>query len=411
MTQIGFMPLLRAGDDVTTAVLLYREMVDSIEASGNALYGTHMKRRSALGVGAGKLSKTLFGNSVSPRDILERHTLFGVYATAMATSVADTLAHRLIAGEPFAFRWAFRGHRRRDILPLAYRTMRVCLVCVRNDVDLQGFAAWRVLHQIPAVGHCPEHGDALRDDSTGATHKSHRSWPRKLPEENSLGPITPLADTLEMSDGYADYLKLWQEAFEQNLIGIKPDLWMLVMDAVVRHFGTISDACAAIHRAIEKSWGLPIDDVASKLRLPDGPSFVRYELEQKIQASYVASRLVICGALDLLGLSPPRKNSSPIHSYITLNEPLPFGSWISPVTQRELRRWVMDGNFPPALFRAMPKDLDVYSLAEVAQIDRIILKKFIRTMPDHLLYRMSKEQSWDHSSWLSQEIVRREFSW
>lgn len=219
-----------------------------------------------------------------------------------------------------------------------------------------------------------------------------------------------MASRLFMSDGYAAYLNLWKEAFDGNLIGIKPDVWMLVMDAVVIHYGTVANACAQIVRAIECSWQAPIEELALRLHLSDGASFVRGELEQKIHASYVASRLVICGALDVLGLSPPRKDASPWHFPAPLSSPRPYGSWISPVTQKTLHRCVLDQNFPPALCRSLAEDMDIYSVADASGIDRIILKTFVKTLPDDLLYIMSKEQSWDRSSWLTKELDRRELT-
>ncbi|MBB6187561.1 hypothetical protein [Rhodanobacter sp. MP7CTX1] len=216
---------------------------------------------------------------------------------------------------------------------------------------------------------------------------------------------------LPVSDGYAAYLRLWIEAFEGNLTGIAPDLWMLVMDAVVRRFGTIAHASEKISGTIQKSWGVPLVEVASALGIADGPLFVQAELEQRVQASYVASRLVICGALDELKISPPRCDSSPWHSPLELAPVAPFGSWLTPQTQAELRRLVIDANFPPALFRTMTEDLDIHEVDERLHLNHLVLGKFFQTLPDELLDRMSKEQSWDRSSWLKKEIRRREVAW
>jgi hypothetical protein len=407
MNQIGFMPLLNSGDDIATAVVLRREMFNSIDESLKALYGAGALARGVFGGRVSELSVRMFGNSISPHEILERYTVFGVYASVMTPNVADSLAHTLIAGDSSGFRQAFRGHRRRDICPIAYDKLRTCPKCIEEDIETRGFAAWRVLHQLPLIGHCPDHGNALRDDNSSIRNSGYRSWPYSLPRIGMLETITPIASLLPMSDGYACYLKLWKEAFEGNLIGIKPDCWMLVMDAVVRHFCTINDARIAIEKEIETLWGFAIDELASRLHLPDRSLFVVSELEQRIQASYVASRLVICGALDALGLSPPRKHPSPLHFPIPLDSMLPYGSWISPKTQHDLSRWVFDANFPPALFRAMSQDTDIYSLAERVQIDCIILAQFIKTIPDELLYMLSMEQSWDRSSWLRKEMSLR----
>jgi hypothetical protein len=216
---------------------------------------------------------------------------------------------------------------------------------------------------------------------------------------------------LPVSDGYAAYLQLWLEAFSGDLTGITPDVWHLVMDAVVDHFGTIGHACEKISSTIESSWEACLDDIARCLGIADGSLFVRAELEQRVQASYVASRLVIAGALDALKIGPPRRENSPLQSPIGLSLIKAFGSWLTPQTQEDLRRCVMDANFPPALFRVMAEDVDVHTINRRLQLDPIIVVKFFQAIPDELLEQMSKEQSWSGSSWLMKELGRREAAW
>jgi len=412
MTTIGFMPLLRKGSTLFTAVVIHHRMFQSLggPASVGAIYGRHKKHISnVLGAGAGEVARSLFNYSISPHQVLEQHTLFGAYSRTMAPHVAETLANQLIAGDSSRFRWAFRGHRRRQI-PRLTTCLRSCEKCIEEDIDLQGFASWRVLHLLPSIGHCPEHGKPLRDEGEESTDGIRR-WSLQLPGERTSSLTTLKAMNLSVSDGYAAYLQLWSEAFEGNLTGIAPGTWMLVMDAVAQHFGSAGRACEQLTSTIEKTWDAKLPNIARSLRITDGELFVQAELEQRVQASYVASRLVICGALDALGLSPPRLQNSPWQSQLELLPMAPFGSWFTPQTQAELARLVVHANFPPALFRGLSDDLDVYTLADRIKIDRIIIKRFVRTLPDELLYKMSKEQSWDRSSWLMKELSRRESAW
>jgi hypothetical protein len=292
---------------------------------------------------------------------------------------------------------------------LATTHARSCEKCIEEDTDQQGFTSWRVLHSLPSIGHCPQHGVPLRDE--GKARSSSAGWPRRLPGEQRSKITDVKAMGLPISNGYAAYLQLWTEAFEGNLTGIVPHLWMLVMDAVIQLFGTVDHACEQISSAIEESWEVSLAHIARSLEIADGGNFVRAELEQRVQASYVASRLVICGALDALNLSPPRRHSSPRLLPIELSPMRSFGAWLTPQTQAELSTLVIDGNFPPALFRAMAEDLDIFKLDARLHIDRYVIRKFAASLPDDLLYRMSMEQSWDRSSWLMREIRRREDSW
>lgn len=324
--------------------------------------------------------------------------------------MANQLANQLIAGEGSRFRKAFRGHRRRQVPKLAAENLRSCQKCIEADLNIQGFASWRVLHMLPAIGHCPQHGSPLRTE-VPTKASNGRSSIFHLPGENPAREVESKWALLPMSDGYAAYLKLWIDAFEGTLTGISPETWMLVMDAVVHHFGSIAEADMQISSAIERTWNLPIASVVSFLGIADGKQFVRAELEQRVQASYVASRLVIVGALDDLKLSPPRKEHSPWYSPIELSTVKPCGSWLTPQTQADLRTWVMDANFPPALFRKLAADTTPETINREIAIDCIMIQRFIRTIPDELLYRLSMEQSWSPSSWLVKELRRREIAW
>ena len=414
MKAIGYMPLLRPGATLFSAVVIHNRMFQSSNyaSSLEAIYGKEGKRYAVdiLGNGTGRAARRLFGPSASARQVLEQHTLFGVYSRAMTPHVANSLADQLIDGNSSRFRWAFRGHRRRQIPRLATMCLRSCERCIDEDINLQGFPSWRVLHLLPSIGHCPQHGVALRDEGPESTD-GYRHWNFALPgEQQSILTGAP-AMQLPVSDGYAAYLQLWLEAFSGDLTGIAPDVWNLVMDAVVTHFGTIGYACEKISSTIESSWEARLDDIARCLGIADGSLFIRAELEQRVQASYVASRLVIVGALDALKIGPPRRENSPWRSPIPLSNVKTFGSWLTPQTQEDLRRCVMDANFPPALFREMAEDMDVYTIDRRLRLDRIILRRFFQTIPDELLERVSTEQSWSRSSWLMKELGRREAAW
>lgn len=411
MTTIGYMPLLKKGSTLFTAAVIHSRMFQSSSkaSSFEAIYGVGVPHTTpkVLESPTPETTSWLFGPTVSLRQVLERHTLFGAYSRVMTPCIANTLADQLVGGKGSKFRGVFRGHRDRKNPPLATASMRSCKKCVEDDINIQGFASWRVLHMLPSIAHCPQHGEPLRDEGKARAE----SLPLKLPGEQPSNVTNVKAIHLPMSDGYAAYLQLWTETFEGNLTGIAPDQWMLVMDAVVRHFGTIAHASEQLITTIQKLWDTTLNAVADALGIADGAHFVQAELEQRIQASYVASRLVLCGALDALKLSPPRLHSTPWQSPIELGAMTPFGSWLTPQTQTELARAVMDANFPPALFRALAEDLDIFKLDAKLHIDRYVIRKLATSLPQDLLLRMFMEQSWDRSSWLMKELQRREASW
>jgi hypothetical protein len=411
MTALGYMPLLRPGATLFSAMVVHRRMYEALsnESSFEAICGKK-KAGLILGTGAAEVARRLFGSGTSARQVLDQHTLFGIYSRVMNTHLADQLANQIISGDGSRFRHAFRGHRQRRIPRLATPFQRSCQRCIEEDMERQGFSSWKVLHQLPSVGHCPMHGILLHQEES-ERNCAIRNWCSALPGETQPQDPLPKWVTFPMSDGYASYLKLWVEVFEGNLTGIAPDIWMLVMDAVVDNLGSLSEASEQIHRAIERSWGAPVSAIASFLDIADGEAFVRAELEQRVQASYVASRLVIVAALDDLNLSPPRRQQPPWRFPVELSSIRPFGSWLTPQSQEELRRCVMEAGFPPALFRKLADDLDVYAIDREIGVDRLMIRKFATRIPDDLLHRLSMEQTWSSSSWLMKELRRREIAW
>ncbi len=414
MTSIAYMPYLSPGTTLHSAAVINSRMYEhrTKASTRQSIYGRSQKGATGdiFGSGIGKVTKRLFDPSDDFRRILEQHTLFGIYSRTMPPVLAGRLASQLEAGDRSHFRKAFRGHRQRRIPRLATLHLRSCSRCIEEDLDHLGFTTWRVIHLIPSIAHCPHHGLTLLDEGEPRT-ATQDTWRLCLPGEQPTKRTSVGAARLPMSDGYASYLNLWQDVFSGNLTGIAPHPWMLVMDAVIRHFGSIGHASAELSKSIRRLWGVSLEEIASALEIPDGGLFMQAEVEQRVQASYVASRLIVVTALDELRMSPPRREQGPHCTPLDLSEPTPFGSWLSPATQAELREHTMDANFPPALFRELAKDVSRYEIDANVHIDRIMIEKYVESLPDELLEVMFKEQSWSRSSWLAKELRRRENEW
>lgn len=414
MTSIGYMPYLKPGTTLHSAAVINSRMYQysTKSSSRQGIYGRckALAFGDIFGSGIGSVTRRLFGQSTTVREILEQHTLFGIYSRTMPPVIAGRLANQIEAGDRSHFRKAFRGHRQRRIPRLATCHLRSCNKCMDEDLDLLGFTTWRVIHLIPAIAHCPHHGLILLDEGEPRT-ANNREWKLCLPGEQPTQITSVGAARLHMSDGYAAYLRLWLDAFNGNLTGIKPYPWMLVMDAVVRRFGGVAHARTELSKTITRLWGISIEEIAIAFDIPDGHLFVQAELEQRVQASYVASRLIVVAALDEMRMSPPRCEQEPHHTPLELSEPSPFGSWLSPATQAELRTRTMDANFPPALFRELARDTSRYEIEANVHIDSIMVEKYVETLPDELLETMGKEQTWSAASWLSKELQRRENEW
>ncbi len=110
-----------------------------------------------FGIGAERTSQAYFGGSVSTHDVLTKHTLFGYYSLGLSQRRSSEWASSLAEGRRDHFTRYVRNARG----AMVSGSLRWCPVCAGEDSTEHGFAAWKVVHQLPFVMECAVHGCAL----------------------------------------------------------------------------------------------------------------------------------------------------------------------------------------------------------------------------------------------------------
>lgn len=303
-SPLGYVPFLRPG------TLMFTALACGFLASGGVvekhtlyeIYGRPGGRtRHLFGENVLSATRALFGDSLSPEEVLSRHTLFGIYSRALTQPSADWWAAEIIAGS--ATRW-FRSPISlpsvRTNFRLATDELRSCASCMQRDVEENGFPSWHLIHLIPALHHCPYHGDLLVPE---AWNTRDEMWSLSLPTGVSTGKPTPRLESA--SDGYVSYLRLWVAFVEGRLPIASSHNWGRFMHFVAQRLGDLDGAVRAISNQLMQSWSARPDQFPEMLERHVLPDFIKSELQYSTSHSRIAQKLVILTACDALGVLPP----------------------------------------------------------------------------------------------------------
>jgi len=401
--NVGYLPLLRHGDMIFNLIVMRRHFCERSSRSRAVLDIVGSQTNGGLNFYACDLRKMptrIFGGNVSVRDILFRHTLFGVYARAATeAAVSDYIAKQGRRG--IVSDRAFGPGRR---FQLSSRRLRSCPECIEADRDAQGFPTWRVLHQVAALDRCPEHGATLIEELPPSGNACDRMWALQLPSGvQSDIDRTTRSLAIPVSDGYAAYLALWRRLMKDELLAVRPEPWLALIRKLTHTCGGAVEARRAIEAEVSSSWGLLPPTLAVQLHLTGGASFISEELAYRTRPTDISRRLIIYAAATQMGIGVGDETQ------LTLK--------LGPRGQRRTRVetnayteiWslVNRGGMPIALAEALQQDITAYCVGHIAGLPEMDTRHFIRALPTDLLLDLVDSQPWGAMSWLRRELRRR----
>jgi len=404
-SPIGFLPLLRHGDLLFTAIVLRHHTV-ACTRKGKAtldIRGRLSSSPTCLWSDIAEAGPRLFGSSGVQKEILLSHTILGVYARAASPDCLHHWPEEFTGG---TFRRAIQqlGISPRKHRELSSFALRWCHSCVEADIESQGFAAWRVLHQIPSFDRCPYHGNSLRSGAP-LSIKSDAPWPLYLPSDGVQIGEPPTHGPIPMSEGYSRYLKLWPQLLDGRLQVVTPEYWWDVVAQIIDKVGNVASAGQRLRKFIEASWGCSIDEISTRLSIEDGTSFIEDELRLRSQPIHVARRLILYSAATAMKLL----GDALVQSELTFT---PFQLSVASVTQpacaTELLSSAVAVGLPIASAQALLKYPGIDLAAGAARVSPGALRDFVHELPDELLSRLSaKFRELRQRSWLASELRRR----
>lgn len=398
------MPFLRDGDLLFNAIVLRFQMSPGMNKAAAVadIRGHQSYSLNVLGPDPDEVARRVFGAGTgNALELLQRHTMIGIYGRAMTPESQAAWVRRLT-----------NGRRTTALRPLGLHTnktteiccecLRSCPACVDSDIADQGFATWRVWHQIPAIDRCPFHGNLLAPELAPwyVNSKHARLWPLRFPTGRGIfKSILPIP----MSDGYGAYLKLWPKLFFGNLPELQADRWSALVNTMVCRESDRRTLQDALERQIERTWNMGLSAVARALSLAGAESFVEEELALRTQPRDVARRLVVFTAATQLGL-------------VDREEPqLDLQYWSSTATSRSQRRTASDdlanaviaSGFRVALAHALVSGKTVAGAARCAGERLSTVIRFVSRLPTEMLERLEQTGGWRSTSWIVRELARR----
>ena len=410
---IGFMPLIRPGDFIFTAMVLQHRMIkgttglEAIAAIRGSVAGSS---RSIFGHDIDQIATRVFGSKAFAANLLAANTLFGVYSRGMSQETAKAWKQQLLSGNPNGAPRNL-GVSRRNWFQFSFHRLRSCSACIEFDFVSQGFPAWRVLHQVGSLDRCPKHGLPLAEEGapTGGAHR--RLWALRLPGENIQPTSLKQHAYIPVSDGYARYLNLWLQVFSGEVSSLRPTAWIALVNSILTLCGGQNAARKALEEEIQQSWGLPLQEIASRLSLTGESSFAAEELLLNTRPKDIARRIIVYVAATTLGLVRDEHQLF-IQNELTLRHSSPLGSCIessvsSDVFER-LYNLVTNRGLPLAMSKLLLADITSSQVAATLRISKEAVRRFVASVPIDLFHNLEKISNWSNGSWLKMELSRRQ---
>jgi len=270
--------------------------------SRREVYGCGPAKQSApnpYGRNAAAVAERMFAGAKSAMDVLRSHTVFGFYSRVLDETVAARWAAELASGISAQFAKFLDSQG----VPLPRALNRWCPTCAAQDAERVGLGMWRVVHQLPFLSRCVEHGTPLATHCASCSSAFDTGGDYRLPGEpcrvcGSTTPAMPVANRPALTAGEWSFLKLCRETFQYGPTELRPRFWARSVDQSARMAGSVEGLAAQIEDNLKVEWHVSSSkDIAAQVdcALPD--DFVLRELRLFALPGSVVSRLIVFGAL------------------------------------------------------------------------------------------------------------------
>lgn len=397
------MPLLRPGDSVHTVFAFYHLMSNRVSYDGicAALQpGSRRNDKRRVERVCRAFTTTVFGDEQLTARVLYENTLFGALSRGLSTDAQAQIARVLVAGpQTDAPQWLLGSFASR-MRSSWTRTHRACSQCVEDDLDTQGFPAWRVLHEIAQVDRCVYHGCALQPDLPSTGGRGLQTFYNRLPNIVRDGRWRALeGDTVPRSAGCNRYLRGWLRAFRGETPALAVENWIQAVASAIATTGSRGELHAVLESSIVREWECTLADVAGWLRIRSGSEFLAKELGLATHPGCLAQRIVVLGALEATGLIA---DSSQPQAEFLFGEYRPQGEMAgadsSPV--QAFCRTLLDAGYAPSLVDALASGIPTARVYAMDSKFASNLSQLLSFMPDELVATLFECRDWPTDAWI-----------
>ncbi len=253
-----------------------------------------------FGAGASHAAKIYFSDTLSPDQVLQKHTLFGYYSLGLSERKVTEWATKLksaSAKNPARYTGAlgpFSG----------INGLRWCEECARVDRDDMGFAAWRVIHQLPFVRACAVHRSPLYVSCKDCQSSLDTGKQYRLPGEHcgSCRSLRFTAFAKVENPAYSALISRCEEAVSMQSDEFRPQSWLSRVTSFVAAHRSLEVAEKIVTSQIRTKWGVQsLDAIGELLGHPIGGNFV-VDLLRGYTAKYPLVAQIIVG--DVIPINP-----------------------------------------------------------------------------------------------------------
>lgn len=291
--HVQFAPILPGGALAYTSLVLFHRASGNMSKarSRQVLFGDRSSSKvNWFGIGAEQMSRQFFAGQVSARQVLARHTLYGFYSLGLSREMASKWGESLAQGH------AQRPTQyvRNGVGSMVSESLRWCEDCAAHDQAIHGYSAWRVLHQLPFMRICPEHGTALYARCGKCGSALDDGLRMKLPGEpcNHCRSVDFVAETSPPGENYKALMKRCVRAMERQDGVYRPIVWGQLMKTLYARTGSVESAVGFVEASVGRliacagHEGLLHDDVL-------GPYMHSKYVRQVVLGQLTASPLII----------------------------------------------------------------------------------------------------------------------
>jgi len=209
---------------LTPGTLLHSALVYSHRATGSKNQVESLRRfygyrgvspGNWYGSGCGRVAANYFANTLTPFEVLCRHTVFGFYSLGTSEETARQWASELTAGRAMGC----NRYTRVGDAATPQKGLRWCVDCARAELSTIGFATWRVVHQIPFIRICPTHRSILRTGRCRCKRSAIDCGAFMLPGEicSRCGLLETFQEEMPTAVAYQGLMDRAVVAFDQQL--------------------------------------------------------------------------------------------------------------------------------------------------------------------------------------------------
>jgi hypothetical protein len=291
---------------ISNGTLLYSALVHCYRSSGSSnrrkslsrFYGSvGVSWPNWFGAGVTTVSKDYFSDSLSPIEVLSRHTMYGFYSLGLSDVRAAEWAAELIRGSARGVKRFARASGR-----LATTSgLRWCSACAAGECEQNGFATWQVVHQLPFVHLCPTHFVPLCTNCVRCEQPLDDARAFRLPGEGCLTcGSTEFAETESLNtEVYKKLVRRTATAIELQDATYRPQNWAMLTKRFVSKFGSFTEALCGLTDRLCSMWDVHcLESIIPSQRGTLNAPVLRDVLQGGLTTTPLLAQLIVIEAME-----------------------------------------------------------------------------------------------------------------